>query len=54
MVETVKVAAVCVCVCVEGGGELEVGWEVGICEMGKQAVWEMSTYENNIQILQIV
>ena len=26
MVETVKVAAVCVCVCVEGGGELEVGW----------------------------
>ena len=38
MVETVKVAAVCVCVCVEGGGELEVGWEAGICEMGKQAV----------------
>ena len=52
MVETVKVAAVCVCV--EGRGELEVGWEAGICEMGKQAVWEMSTYENNIQILQIV
>ena len=54
MVETVKVAAVCVCVCVDGGGELEVGGAAGICEMGKQAVWEMSTYENNIQILQIV